>query len=82
MLNGGCAELTPVGMRRDGEAITITVINTVPAPSEPVMCTMQIGYEVTIVDIGEIAIGQTVKFKINSTIYTLTDGDFELFETN
>ena len=79
VLNGGCAELTPVSMRRDGETITIAVINTVPAPDELVACTMQIGYEETVVEIGEIAIGQTVNIKINSTIYTLTGGAFELF---
>ncbi len=82
VLHGGCAELTPVSMRRDGEAITIAVINIVPAPDELVACTMQIGYEETVVEIGEIAIGQTVNIKINSTIYTLTGGDFELIETN
>jgi hypothetical protein len=58
--------------------VTIVVSNWAPAPDELVMCTMQIGYEETTVEIGEVAIGETVNIKINSDIYTLTGGEFEL----
>jgi hypothetical protein len=78
VLNGGCAEPTPVSMRRDGDTITISVINLMPAPDELVACTMQIGYEETSVDIGEVAIGETVNVHINGSKYTLTTGEFEL----
>ncbi len=78
ILSGGCETAAPVSMRREGNNVTIVVTNWAPAPDELVACTMQIGYEETAVEIGEVAIGETVNIKINSTIYTLTGGEFEL----
>ena len=80
ILNGGCAEPTPVSMRREGDVVTIAVLNTVPAPEELVACTLQIGYEETTVDIGAIEIGETVTIHLNDKTYELGGGQFDLLE--
>jgi hypothetical protein len=78
ILSGGCESAAPVSMRREGDNVTIVVSNWAPAPDELVMCTAQIGYEETSVEIGEVAIGESVNVHINGSKYTLTGGEFEL----